>query len=279
MALKHPTTVDQALQMAQAMGIDRLDAQLMLCRVLSQTRTWLMIHGHAELSPAIVTQLNQWFKRRINTEPLAYLLGEKEFHGLMLKVSSAVLVPRPDTEILVDWALALLPTLPPAPKVVDLGTGSGAIALALKHRYPSAQISATDLSADALEIARENAAQHRLNIRFTQGPWWQAVAPRRFHLALSNPPYIAELDHHLNQLTHEPRMALTPQGDGLQALRDIIASATAHLHPGAWLMLEHGFDQAQSVSALLHTAGFSSISTRYDLGGNPRCTAGQLAQH
>jgi release factor glutamine methyltransferase len=269
------TTVAQALTQAQAMGIDRLDAQLMLCHLLHQTRTWLLVHDDAPIAPATASQLHQWFARRANTEPLAYLLGEKEFYGLTFKVTPAVLVPRPDTEVLVDWALSLLPTLAQPAQVVDLGTGSGAIALAVKHRYPHAQVSATDLSEAALEVARENAARHRLNIHFTQGPWWQAVPSKRFHLALSNPPYIAGLDHHLDQLTHEPRMALTPEGDGLQALRDIIQGAVAHLHPGGWLVLEHGYDQAQNVAQLLHAAGFSAVSTRSDLGGNPRCTAGR----
>jgi len=201
-------------------------------------------------------------------------VGRKEFRGLTLAVSPAVLVPRPDTETLVEWALDCL-RRPAAPTVVDLGTGSGAIALALQVELPGAQVTATDVSPGALAIAQGNAKRLGLGVEFTVGPWWTPLAGRRFHVAVSNPPYIAGDDHHLEALTHEPRLALTPEGDGLQALRDIIVGAPDHLVRGGWLLLEHGHDQADAVTALLRDRGFSDVTTRHDLAGLPRCTGGR----
>ena len=266
-------SVAQALLEARALGVDRLDTLMLLADILARSRTWLLAHDDAELSTEQASHLRARLARRASGEPLAYLLGEKEFHGLMLKVDSNVLVPRPDTEVLVDWALALLAGME-RPIVADLGTGSGAIALAVKHARPLATVAATDVSAAALGVARANAQRLALDIEFIEGSWWRALPQRRFQLVLSNPPYIAGGDVHLAALTHEPALALTPGGDGLGALRSIVAGAAAHLEPGGWLLLEHGFDQADAVQALLREHGFGSVQTRRDIAGLPRCSGG-----
>jgi len=272
-------TVAQTLAQARALGLDRVDAQALLGHVLQRERSWLIAHDDSLLSSEQQRHCAALFQQRADGVPVAYLLGEREFHGLLLKLSPAVLVPRPDTETLVDWALELLPAERRA-RVLDLGTGSGAIALAVAHRRPAAQVWATDLSADALAVARDNAQRLGLALQFAAGAWWQAlpatgVPELRFDLVLSNPPYIAGDDPHLPSLRHEPLMALTPGGDGLGALREIIAGAPARLRPGAWLLLEHGWDQAEAVGRLLRDAGFSEASTRRDIEQRPRCTGGQ----
>ena len=268
-------TLGEALAAARAAGMARLDAQLLLGHVLGRDRAWLLAHDDAALSGAQAARLEALMARRRAGEPVAYLLGEKEFHGLTLQVDARVLVPRPDTEVLVDWAIELLRgelATMEQPAVLDLGTGSGAIALAVKHACPSAALTATDASSEALSVAQTNAARLGLAVEFRLGAWWQAVAQRRFHLALSNPPYIAAADPHLAALTAEPGMALTPGPEGLEALRAIVAGSAAHIEAGGWLLLEHGFDQAEAVQALLRDAGFARIATRQDLGGQPRCT-------
>jgi release factor glutamine methyltransferase len=272
-----PLTVAQALAWAQAQGLDRLDAQLLLGHGLQQGRGWLIAHDDHPLPSVTAQAFADGCRRRAAGEPLAYVLGEREFHGLTLQVTPAVLVPRPDTETLVDWALELLPTLGTThPHVIDLGTGSGAIALAVAHRHPAAAVVATDLSREALAVARANAQRLGLPVAFAEGAWWSAVpADARYDLVLSNPPYIAGDDAHLPALRHEPLLALTPGGDGLDALRQIVAGAPAHLAPGGWLLLEHGWDQADAVAALLRDAGFAQIDTRRDIEQRPRCTAGR----
>jgi len=264
-------TVAQALAQARALGLDRLDAQLIVAARLAQSRSWVIAHDDAVLDVAQAAAIEAWFTRRSTGEPLAYLVGEKEFHGLLLQVDANVLVPRPDTEVLVDWALELLASRASA-RVVDLGTGSGTIALAVKHACPAATVLATDASPAALAVARANARRLALDLTFAQGSWWSATAGASFDLVLSNPPYIAGGDPHLAALKHEPTLALTPGGDGLDALRDIVRGASAHMTPGAWLLLEHGYDQADAVQRLLHEHGFVDITTRRDLGGQPRCT-------
>jgi len=271
-----PPTIAQALAQAAARGLDRLDAQRWLGHLLQRDRSWLIAHDGTALAPALAEAFAAGCRRLADGEPMAYLLGRQEFHGLSLQVSPAVLVPRPDTETLVDWALALLPTLGAAPQVLDLGTGSGAIALAVAHRHPTARVLASDLSPAALAVAGDNARRLGLAVAFAEGAWWQALpAGARFDLVLSNPPYIAGDDAHLPALRHEPTLALTPGGDGLDALRQIIAGAPAHLRPGGWLLLEHGWDQAGAVAALLRAAGFVDIGTRHDLAGRDRCTGGR----
>jgi release factor glutamine methyltransferase len=274
-------TVADALREARAANVERLDAQLLLARLLNRPRSWLLAHDDAVLDTTAAAAWHALLVRRAAGEPLAYLLGEKEFRGLMLKVDPRVLVPRPETEHLVDWALELLDGAlhdRAAPRVIDLGTGSGAIAIAVRHAHPAADMTATDASEAALAVARDNAQRLGLAIRFAAGSWWSAVpdaAEAGFDLALSNPPYIAERDPHLPALNHEPAAALTPGGDGLGALRAIIAGAAQRLAPGGWLLVEHGFDQADAVQALLRAHGFASIETRADLAGQPRCSGGQ----
>lgn len=268
--------VGAALAQARAQGLERLDAQLLLARALQQPRSWLIAHDDAPLSAAQQQHFAADCQRCAEGEPLAYLLGEREFHGLTLQVSPAVLVPRPDTETLVDWGLDLLATMPPeAPAVADLGTGSGAIALALKHARPAARVCAVELSAPALDVARANAERHGLDVEWLAGSWWQPLQGRRFDLVLSNPPYVAERDPHLPALRHEPLQALSPGSDGLSALRQIVQNAPAHLVDGGWLLLEHGHDQAEAVRDMLRISNFESIETRADLAGRPRCSGGR----
>jgi release factor glutamine methyltransferase len=271
-------TVAAALGEARLSAVERLDAQLLLARAMSCTRSWLIAHDDAPLTRAQAIAYRADLARRAAGEPLAYIVGEKEFHGLMLRVDARVLVPRPDTETLVDWALELLRNdfaATSQPRVIDLGSGSGAIALAVKHACADAQVTALDASADALEVAAANAQQLALPIDLQQSDWWSAVAGQCFHLALSNPPYVAQNDPHLAALTHEPQLALASGPDGLTAIRRIIAGAPQHLHAGGWLLLEHGHDQAAAVQALLAAAGFARVQSRRDLAGIARCSGGQ----
>lgn len=267
--------VAQALAEARARGLDRLEAQLLLGALLGVERGWLISHDDAPLSPEQTARFADWLAQRLEDMPLAYLIGSKEFHGLTLRVDAHTLVPRPDTEVLVDWALELLPGLGEAPRTVDLGTGSGAIALAIKHRHPAASVSAVDLSSGALAMATANARRLALDLEFLAGDWWQPLAGRRFELIVSNPPYIAGDDPHLPALRHEPLSALTPGTDGLAALRILVEGAPQHLQPGGWLLLEHGYDQAEPVARLLAERGFVDLACRQDLGGQPRVSGGR----
>jgi release factor glutamine methyltransferase len=272
-----PTTVAQALQDALASGLPRLDAQLLLAHVLNCNRTWLTAHAEHTLSEFHAATWTELSQRAIEGEPLAYILGEKEFHGLTLHVTADVLIPRADTETLVDWALERLQAMPgttTAPTVIDLGCGSGAIALAIKHRFSSAQVTAVDASPAALAVAQNNGHRLGLDVTWSASDWWSAVQGQRFHLAVSNPPYIADADPHVPALRHEPLMALTSGSTGLNALRQIIHDAPGHLHPNAWLLLEHGYDQAAEVRELLRERGFADVSSRRDLAGHERCSGG-----
>ena len=273
------TTVADVLRRARTLGVERLDAQRLLVHVVARPRTWLTAHDDAALDDAQSAALWAALARLVAGEPLAYVLGEQEFHGLVLRVNTDVLVPRPDTEVLVGWALELLVGAlanVENPCIVDLGTGSGAIALAVQHAHPDATVLATDISAAALEVASGNATRLGLSVSLLASPWWEALGDRRFHLALSNPPYVAGGDPHLTALRHEPMLALTPGFDGLAALRQIVGGAAEHLEPGGWLLLEHGYDQAEAVRSLLHEHDFSGIETRRDLGGRLRCTGGRI---
>ena len=273
----------QALAAAQRLGIDRLDAQLLLLHALGKPaseRSWLVAHDTDELAPSMVSLFHAMSLRRAGGEPLAYIVGSKEFFGLSLHVDPRVLVPRPDTETLVEWSLAVLemPGLTPPFKVLDLGTGSGAIALAIAHSLKAAdreaQVTAVDASADALNVARENARRLGLAVVFIESSWLQQV-DGRFQLIASNPPYIASADPHLPALAHEPLQALTAGADGLDDIRHIIRQAPGHLLPGGWLLLEHGYDQAEQVRELLRRQGFLQVQSRCDLGGIERCSGGQ----
>jgi release factor glutamine methyltransferase len=268
------TRVADALADARRRGVAMLDARLMLGRLLGRTPTQLIAGDDERLGPA-APRWTEWLARRAAGEPLAYLLGEKEFHGLMLEVTPAVLVPRPETELLVDWAGELLSGRPPGAQVADLGTGSGAIAVAIKHACPGATVTATDASGGALAVAGRNARRHGLEVELIETSWWQGLGDRRFAIVVANPPYVGETDAALPALRHEPRAALTSGADGLAALREIVAGAPVHLEGGGWLLLEHGFDQADAVAALLADAGFEAIETRRDLAGHGRATGGR----
>ena len=263
--------IREALAQAHAAGIARLDAQWLLCHLFKRPRSWLLAHDDEPLPAAADATWAALLARRAAGEPLAYVLSEREFCGLALQVSPAVLVPRPETELLVQWALECLVGAP-QPTVIDLGTGSGAIALAILRALPEIDMLATDASADALAVAQANALKHGLPLRLAQGDWWAAAGGARFGLAVSNPPYVAVGDPHLAALAHEPLLALTSGQDGLDALRQLIVSAPNYLLPGAWLLLEHGHDQADAVQALLRGCGFGPPQTRHDLAGLPRCT-------
>ena len=265
--------IDEALVLARALGVERLDAQLLLGHLLAQSRSWLLAHDEQPLVADQAAYFRAMLERRAGGEPLAYVIGACEFRSLRLQLTPDVLVPRPETELLVEWALECLGVAAQAtPSVVDLGTGSGAVALAIQHASPQARVWASDASLAALAVARANGARLQLPVQWLAGDWWAPMAGRRYALAVSNPPYIAGDDTHLRALRHEPRAALTPEGDGLDALRRIVAGAPAHLLAGAWLLLEHGHDQADAVQKMLRGQGFKAPQTRTDLASLPRCT-------
>ncbi len=275
------TNLKSALAQLQRDGLDRTDAQMLLLLALQRSphdRAWLLAHDADTLTDDAVQHLKDFAQRRRRGEPMAYLRGDQEFFGLTLQVDARVLVPRPDTETLVTWAIEQLDQLPQPARVLDLGTGSGAIALAIKAQRPAATVFATDASASALEVAQANARRLGLDVHFHAGAWLAAVPGQRFDVIASNPPYIADADPHMAALGHEPRSALTAGADGLDDLRAIIASAPQALHPGAWLLLEHGHDQATAVCALLRQAGFEQVGSRPDLAGIARCSGGQWPQ-
>jgi release factor glutamine methyltransferase len=270
-------SVAACLRQAQGLDLARLDAQILLLHALAQPlhdRAWLLAHDTEVLNEAQQHRWGQALQRRLQGEPVAYITGRKDFFGLTLAVDARVLDPRPDTEILVEWALELLPPGPTG-RVLDLGTGSGAVALALQHQRPAAQVTAVDASVDALAVASANAQRLNLPVKCVLSHWMDAVTGP-FDLIVSNPPYVAEGDPHLAALTHEPVQALTSGPDGLDDIRQIIAQAPNRLAPGGWLLLEHGWDQAAPVQALLRRAGFEEVQSRRDLGGIERCTGARL---
>jgi release factor glutamine methyltransferase len=261
----------------QAAGLPRLEAQQLLLLALRRDphdRAWLTAHDDQPLDTASAARLDALLARHRAGEPMAYLRGEQAFFGLDLRIDPRVLAPRPDTETLVQWALDTQPDTA-AVRVLDLGTGSGAIALALKHQRPAWHVTASDASADALAVARANAGRLGLAVDFRHGHWLAAVPGERFGLIVSNPPYIAEGDPHLAALRHEPITALTAGADGLDDIRAIVAQAPDALEAGGWLLLEHGHDQAPAVQALLRKQGFGAVAGRSDLAGIVRCSGGR----
>jgi len=272
-----PLTVAQAAAWAQTLGLPRLDAQVLLLHALGRAphdRAWLLAHGDDLLDSAVQDNFAAYAQRRLSTEPVAYITGQKEFFGLTLHVDHRVLDPRADTETLVEWALSCLADTP-SPDVVDLGTGSGAIALSLKHTRPDAQVCAVDASADALSVASANAERLALPVDFHHGSWLAPLNGRTFDAIVSNPPYVASDDEHLAALKYEPLLALASGADGLDDIRMIVRAATQHLKPNGWLLLEHGYDQAHAVQTLLGNQGFVNVQSRPDLAGILRCSGGQ----
>ena len=265
-------------------GLPRAEARRLLASLTGQPLTWFMAHGDDPANPNTATRFQTLAERRRAGEPLAYLLGQQEFYGRPFTVSPAVLIPRADTETLVETALEQLLLLRQQRRTVplsllELGTGSGIIAITLALEAPDTGVHAVERSPEALAMAQQNAkalGAHR--IHWHAGSWWQALAsPRRFDLIVSNPPYIAAHDHHLQQgdLRFEPPQALAAGPDGLDDLRIIIGGAPAHLTSGGWLLLEHGYDQEAPVQALLRDAGFAEVFTRRDLAGQPRVSGGR----
>lgn len=267
------------------LGLDaqesRLETQILLETALQCTRAWLISHAEEIMTDAQLSAFDQLLGRRLNGEPLAYILGEREFFGLKLKVTPATLIPRPDTEMLVETALATISDINRHNKqqlVADLGTGSGAIALAIAKNKPDVTITAIDASDAALAVAKENAAALKINnVTFLRSNWFENLVGCQFDLIVSNPPYIAADDPHLSQgdLVSEPMSALASGDDGLRDIRHIISHSLLYLKPQGWLMLEHGYDQAQAVHSLLAEAGFTDIKTIKDLADNDRVSIGK----
>jgi release factor glutamine methyltransferase len=254
--------------------LDPVDQRLLVCHALGLSRTALITQSGRVLSEAEALGISALLQRRLDGEPVAYILGRREFYGLPFEVSPAVLIPRPETELLVELALE---RLPPRGRVLDMGTGSGAIAVALAHTRPDAQASALDISKDALAIATRNAAGNGVAVCFLESSWYDAVGGEQFDLIVSNPPYIAAGDRHLSEgdLRFEPTGALTDHADGLSALRTIIGGAARHLPPQGWLLMEHGYDQSEAVRELLLQAGFSEVQSWADLAGIERVSGGR----
>lgn len=271
------STVNAALRAAVEAGAERWDAQQLMAHLLGCDRAGLVLRGNEVLAPATLQRWQADVARLMAGEPLAYLTGVQGFHGLLLQVSPDTLIPRPDTEVLVDWAIELVRArrAGDTTHAVDLGTGSGAIALAVRQACPQVDMTAVDISPGALRVAQCNAQQLGLPIRFVQGSWWQPLVGQTYDLVLSNPPYIHGQDPHLAALGHEPLGALTPGGDGLDDLRRLAEGAPAHLRPGGWILMEHGHDQAAAVAELLRAQGLQSIQTRVDLAARPRVTGAQ----
>ncbi|MBA5604919.1 peptide chain release factor N(5)-glutamine methyltransferase [Duganella sp. FT3S] len=254
--------------------LDAVDRRILLCHALGLSRVSLITQSERALTPDEAQRLATLVQRRLAGEPVAYLTGQREFFGLPFEVSPAVLIPRPETELLVELALE---RLPPQGSVLDMGTGSGAIAVALAHSRPDAAVTALDVSADALAVARRNASTNGARVTFLQSDWFGALAHERYDLIVSNPPYIASGDRHLDEgdLRFEPAGALTDHADGLSALRTIVAGAARHLAPQGWLLMEHGYDQSAAVQQLLRAQGYTEVQSWADLAGIARVTGGR----
>ncbi len=276
MSLTIAQWLSDAEQQLIAAGVDDsadFDARLLLQGSLDCSASYLVAWPEKPLPEAVLEQLQHWLARRCDGEPIAYILGQQPFWTLDLKVSPATLIPRPDTEVLVEKVLALFDNNTPL-TVLDLGTGTGAIALSIQTERPSWRVFMSDVSADALAVATQNAAAHRLPVRGFQGDWLQAVAPRSLNLILSNPPYIPEDDPHLASLVFEPLSALVAADAGLSDIERLLDGATRCLKPGGGLFIEHGYDQRQAVIGLFERYGFEAVCCEKDYGGNDRFTFG-----
>jgi len=273
-------TANLASSLALEAGTARIEVQCLLQSVLQVPRVYLLAHPERMLTDSELMHYNELLQRRLGGEPIAYILGEREFFGLNFKVTPATLIPRPDTELLVELAVQRLPARERS-AVLDLGTGSGAIALALAQTCPQADVIACDASAAALAVAQENAQALRIsNVNFVLSDWFAALGKQQFNLIVSNPPYIAAGDPHLAQgdVRFEPVSALVAGHDGLDDIRQIIKQATVHLLPMGWLLLEHGYDQAAAVRSLLQQADFGEIFSACDLSGTERVTGGRSGE-
>jgi release factor glutamine methyltransferase len=264
------STVRDALAAATRKLGERVDAEALMLHILGKPRSWLFAHGDDAMPAGAGALLDDAVARRLSGEPVAYITGRQGFWSLDLEVTADTLIPRPETELLVEAALACTPGDSPW-HIVDLGTGSGAIALALARERPHAHVVAVDFSAAALTVAERNARRHNLRVRFVHGHWLDAVVGERFDVIVANPPYIQADDPHLAALSHEPSSALVAGIDGLDDIRHIVRASPAALHPGGWLLLEHGWDQGKAVRALFGE-GWRSAETLRDLEGRERVT-------
>jgi release factor glutamine methyltransferase len=261
-------TIAEALR---ASGIDPREARLLLAAAAAISQTEIVAYPERALAPGVLDGYRKLVERRKAGEPVAYILGRQEFYGLELSVDAGALIPRPESELIVDLALQLSFS-----SVVDLGTGSGAIAVAIKHQRPAARVVATDFSAAALAVARRNADKHGLQIDFRQGSWLEPLDGERFDLIVANPPYVADGDHHLRQLGFEPQEAIVGGVDGLDGIREIAREAPRHLLPGGRLLVEHGMGQEAAVREVLDRAGLEDIDNWPDLARIPRVTGGKV---
>jgi release factor glutamine methyltransferase len=260
-----------AAEALRAGGIDAREARILLSAAAGISQASIVAFPERALAPGVEALFLQYAKRRKGGEPVAYILGRQEFYGLELSVGPGALIPRPETELLVDLALQL-----GFSSVADLGTGSGAIAIAIKHERPDARVVATDSSTAALAVARRNAEKHGLQIDFRHGSWLEPLAGERFDLIVANPPYVADGDHHLRQLGFEPQEAIIGGVDGLDGIREIAREAPRHLLPGGRLLVEHGMGQEQAVREVLDRAGLDDIGNWPDLARIPRVTGGKV---
>jgi release factor glutamine methyltransferase len=268
-------------ELQASLPLDPLENRILLCHATGLSRVQLITRAEQALDEEQAARLQALVQRRLAGEPIAYIVGKREFFGLDFEVSKAVLIPRPDTELIVELAIE---RLPPQGRLLDMGTGSGAIAVSVAHARPDAAVTALDLSDEALAVARRNAANHQARVRFLRSDWFSALdandANDSFELIASNPPYIAAGDEHLSQgdLRFEPTGALTDHADGLSALRVIVDGSPRHLVPGGWLLMEHGYDQAASVRALLEAGGYTEVQSWRDLAGIERVSGGRFSR-
>jgi release factor glutamine methyltransferase len=256
-------------------GLDQIDARILLGHVLGLSRVQLITRSEYALNDEEARRVAQLFRRRADGEPIAYIIGEREFYGLSFRITPDVLIPRPETELLIELALERLPD---HARVLDMGTGSGAIAITLAHLRPDLEVTALDASKQALDVARLNADEHKVNVKLICSDWYGMLGTASFELIVANPPYIMENDPHLSQgdLRFEPLDALTDHAGGLAAIRIIVMGASAHLASRGWLLLEHGYDQAEAVRHLLQDCGFEEVQSWNDLAGIARVSGGRL---